>query len=221
MITRFVQELKTTRRITHPNVIRIHDFLNLNGAHAISMEYFPGRDLSKILTSVKMFPVSKALHIGVQICDGLAAAHDLGIIHRDVKPANVLVGADDSVKLVDFGLAAMTQSRNSRLTKSGLMIGTPEYMAPEQITTGNVDPRADIYSLGVLLYEMLSGVQPFTGENTVNILFRHLEADVPPLRQVAPLVSAAVERAVMGAMATSPDERPATIHELRRQLVAA
>jgi serine/threonine protein kinase len=183
------------------------------------MEYFPGRDLARVLKSEGALTPARGINLACQVCDALAAAHEKGVIHRDVKPGNVLVGQDDLVKLVDFGLAAVGQQMGSRLTKSGLLIGTPEYMAPEQISGQAVDGRADLYALGVLMYEMFSGTQPFAGENTVAILFQHLEGEVKPLSQVAPQVTPALERVVMSAMARNPDDRPATAVELRRLLI--
>jgi serine/threonine-protein kinase len=221
VIRRFVQELRLTRRISHPNVIRIHDIVDLGGGHAIGMEYFPGNDLARLLKDEGRLSAARAVPIALQICEGLAAAHDQGIIHRDVKPGNILVDDSDMVKIVDFGLAAAGQQMGSRLTKSGLVIGTPEYIAPEQIKGSAVDARADIYSLGVLLYEMLSGVQPFTGENSVNILFQHLEGDYRPLREHAPEVSESLAKVVGLAMSREPENRPASVNQLRQMLAAA
>ena len=185
MIRRFVQELKLTRRITHGNVIRIHDLLDLEGAHAISMEYFPGRDLGAVLREEGPMSPTRALHVAEQVLEGLAAAHSAGILHRDIKPANLLLGDSDLVKIVDFGLASVSHSTQSRLTQSGILVGTPEYISPEQITGTDIDARCDLYSLGVVLYEAMSGIQPFSGTSAVNILFQHLEADVPSLGSVA------------------------------------
>ncbi len=221
IIRRFVQELKFTRRITHRNVIRIYDLLNLNGAHAISMEYFPGEDLAHILKRDGRLSVERVLKIGMQLCNGLAAAHELGIVHRDIKPSNVLVGEEDVAKIVDFGLASVGQTTKSRLTQSGIMVGTPEYISPEQITGGDVDGRADLYSLGVMMYEMVSGQQAFCGENAVNVLFQHLEAEVPPLRQLAPEIPEAVEWVVRRAMAKEPADRPASALEMLAMIQAA
>jgi eukaryotic-like serine/threonine-protein kinase len=213
-IRRFVRELKLTRRITHKNVIRIHDLLDIGGAKAVSMEYFPGRDLGRILKLESAMPAGRALSIAAQIADGLAAAHTAGVIHRDVKPANVLVGKDDWIKIVDFGLASAQQHIGSRLTKSGLLIGTPEYMAPEQISGNTIDPRTDIYSVGVLLYEMLAGRKAFLGETAVQILFQHLEGTVEPLDKVRPELSPELVALVHQAMARDPAERHQTADEL-------
>jgi serine/threonine-protein kinase len=211
MIRRFVQELRLSRRITHRNVIRIHDLIDLNGAHAISMEYFTGRDLGSLMRRDGPFPMPRLLGIARQILDGLAAAHELGIIHRDIKPANVLLGDGDLVKIVDFGLASVGQSSRSRLTQSGILVGTPEYISPEQITGQDVDGRTDLYSVGVVLWELATGRQAFQGENAVNVLFQHLEPKVPRLKTVLPEVSDAVDELVMSCMARHPVDRPGSV----------
>ncbi len=221
MIRRFVQELKYTRRITHPNVIRIYDLINLGNAHAISMEHFPAQDLGAILNESGMLSLPRTLKIIAQVCEGLQAAHDKGVVHRDIKPANILVGGDDVTKIVDFGLASVGASTGSRLTKSGILVGTPEYISPEQIIGGEVDGRADLYSLGVVMYEMLSGQAPFKGENAVNMLFQHLDDEVPPLRTLVPDIPEPVERAVMCAMAKTPNDRPHSALEMLAMVRAA
>jgi len=210
MIRRFVQELKLTRRISHTNVIRIYDLVDLEGAHAISMEHFAGRDLGAVLREDGPLSAARAMHLAEQTLEGLAAAHAAGILHRDIKPANLLVGDGDTLKIVDFGLASMGHSTHSRLTQSGILVGTPEYISPEQITGGEVDARCDLYSLGVVLYEAMSGQQPFSGANAVNVLFQHLEATVPPLSTVAAGIPAAVNDVVMKAMSRLAGERPAS-----------
>ena len=219
MIRRFVQELKLTRRITHRNVIRIYDLLDLTGAHAISMEYFAGRDLGQVLREDGPLEVQRALGIVSQVLEGLQAAHDLGIVHRDIKPGNLLLGPDDTTKIVDFGLAAVGQTTRSRLTQSGILVGTPEYISPEQITGKEVDGRTDLYSLGCVLYQMLSGKEPFAGESAVNILFKHLEGEVPSLISVAPHVPEAVSELVGQAMSRDASLRPASAVEMLETIV--
>jgi serine/threonine-protein kinase len=221
MIRRFVQELKLTRRISHKNVIRIYDLINLGGAHAISMEYFPGRDLAQILKSDGRLPVERVLRIANQVCEGLEAAHEIGIVHRDIKPGNILIGDKDQTKIVDFGLAAVKHSTLSRLTQSGILVGTPEYISPEQITGADVDGRADLYSLAVVMYEMLTGQQPFSGDHAVNVLFQHLESTAQPLRGFLPDLPESVEKLVLLAMSRSPAQRPPSAAAMLDALRAA
>jgi serine/threonine-protein kinase len=185
------------------------------------MEYFPAQDLGRILKDLGVMPVARVLKIAVQVCEGLHAAHEKGIIHRDIKPPNILVGDDDVTKIVDFGLASVGSSAGSRLTKSGILVGTPEYISPEQITGADVDGRADIYSFGVVMYEMLSGKQPFSGANAVNVLFQHIEGEVEPLSAVNPAVPESVSRLVDGAMAKDPAQRPASALDLLALIRAA
>jgi serine/threonine-protein kinase len=216
-VRRFVRELKLTRKITHRNVIRIHDFLDLGGIHAVSMEYFPGMDLGKIIKTAGRLDPGPAVSVALQICRGLEAAHAVGVIHRDMKPANVLLDSESAVKIVDFGLASGLQV-GSRLTQSGLLIGTPEYMAPEQINGGKVDARSDIYSVGILLYEMLGGKQPYTGDTPVSVLFQHLEGSAPALSTLVDGLIPELEAVVGAAMARDPEARPATAGALHALL---
>ena len=219
-MARFVQELKLARKISHPNIIRIHDLLEMGKARAISMEYFPGRDLGRILDECRTLPPDRAGVIVSQICAGLAAAHDQGIIHRDIKPANILVAEGDRVKVVDFGLAAASREAENRLTRTGHLVGTPHYMAPEVIRGEQIDARSDLYSLAIMMYEMLSGSLPYDGDNPMNVLFRHLDGDAPPLSQVCAMpepVSALVARG----MAVDRAERPQTATEFLEQVRAA
>ncbi|NNF06251.1 MAG: protein kinase [Candidatus Eisenbacteria bacterium] len=219
-VKRFVQELKLTRRITHRNVIRIHDFMDLGGVHAVSMEYFAGMDLAKVIKTGIRLSIGRALTIVSQICDGLGAAHEEQVIHRDIKPANVLVGKDDEVKIVDFGLASATQTTGSRLTASGLLIGTPEYMAPEQISGDTSDGRADIYSVGIILYELISGRQPFSAETPVKVLFQHLEGEATSLTDLVPGLDPRIDALVKKAMEKDPDDRFQNVLELRDTIEA-
>jgi serine/threonine-protein kinase len=212
-LARFVQELKLARKIAHPNVIRIHDLLEIDDARAISMEYFSGLDLGKILDKEKKLDPDRARTVSLQIAQGLAAAHDQGIIHRDVKPANILVDECDRVKIVDFGLAAATREAENRLTRTGHLVGTPHYMAPELIRGDEVDGRADLYSLGVMMYEMLSGSLPYDGDNPMNVLFRHLDGDAIPLTEVTD-VPPDLAALVMRLMSLEREDRFQSAHAL-------
>ena len=216
---RFVLELKVTRKITHRNVIRIYDFLDLGGARAVSMEYFPGRDLGKLLAEESPLDPARSLRVIAQVCEGLAAAHAVGVVHRDIKPPNILVGMDDETRVVDFGLASAGQQSGSRLTKSGLLIGTPEYMAPEQISSEEVDHRCDIYSVGIVMYEMLTGVRPYTAETPVKVLFRHLEGEATPMASLAPHLPDSLIALTMSTMARHREDRPESAAVLHDRLL--
>jgi serine/threonine-protein kinase len=218
MALRFVKELKLTRRISHPNVIRIHDLLDIGRAKAISMEYFASQDLGHLIAKEGRMPFARVLSLTRQLCRGLAAAHAQGVIHRDVKPANVLVGQDDHVKIVDFGLAAAMREAENRLTRTGHLVGTPHYMAPELIRGEEIDGRADLYSLGIIMYEMLSGDPPYDGENPMNILFRHLDGDARPIGEIVPGLPPELEWVVQHAMQLDPSVRPETAEDLLREL---
>jgi serine/threonine-protein kinase len=218
MNLRFVQELKVARRISHPNVIRIHDLLEVGEARAISMEYFPGRDIGRLIEDIGSFEPSRVLKITKQVAAGLAAAHEVGVIHRDMKPANILVGEGDEVKIVDFGLASATYELGPRLTKTGHLVGTPHYMAPEVIRGEEVDGRADLYSVGIVMYEMLAGVPPYDGENAMNILFRHLDGGATPLGTIRTDLPKSLCVFVEGVMARDVENRPADAIAFAREL---
>ncbi len=146
MMQRFVHELRYSRKITHPNVIRIYDFLHIRGNYAISMEYFPSHTLGGEVSDGKPLALRRAVRLGMDVAKGMAVAHQVGIVHRDLKPANVLINDEGIVKIVDFGVAAAQHQGDTQLTKTGYVIGSPKYMAPEQILGKKVDERADIYS---------------------------------------------------------------------------
>ena len=146
MMKRFVHELRYSRKITHQNVIRIYDFLHIQGNYAISMEYFPSHTLGAEIVNEKPVDRRKAVQLGIDMCTGMAVAHQVGIVHRDLKPANMLINDEGLLKIVDFGVAAAQREGDTQLTKTGYVIGSPKYMAPEQILGRKVDERADVYA---------------------------------------------------------------------------
>jgi len=219
VVKRFIQEVRFARKITHENVIRIFDFIAVGESYAISMEYFPSHALTADLTGIPM-PIPRAFTILQGICRGMSVAHRAGIIHRDLKPANVLLNEHDLVKIVDFGVAAAGRSGDPRLTASGLVVGTPSYMAPEQAQGGAVDPRTDIYSLGVIMYEMLTGRPPYSGPDPMSILVQHVQGKATPPRQVNAGLSTALEATILKAMALTPGERHQSMEELGEALGA-
>jgi serine/threonine-protein kinase len=220
VIKRFIQELRYARRITHENVIRIYDFIAVGNSYAISMEYFPSHSLASLLTDAGPMPAARALAILRGVCRGMGVAHRTGIIHRDLKPANVLLNDQDLVKIVDFGVAAAGSRGDMGLTKSGVIVGTPLYMAPEQAQGGTVDPRTDIYSLGVIMYEMLAGRPPYVGQDPLSILLQHIQGNPLPPRQVNPTLSPALEATILKAMALNPAKRHRSMEELGEVLEA-
>jgi len=166
-IERFRQELKTARDIAHKNVCRMYDLNKEEGSYYITMEYVSGEDLKSLIRRVKQLAAGTAISIAKQVCDGLEEAHSLGVVHRDLKPSNIMVDKNGNARIMDFGIARSTTGKD--ITDKGIMIGTPDYMSPEQVEGKDVDQRTDIYSLGVILYEMVTGRTPFEGETALSI----------------------------------------------------
>ena len=166
-IERFRNELKTARDIAHKNVCHMYDLNKEEGSYYITMEYVSGEDLKSLVRRVKRFDIGTAISIAKQICDGLAEAHTLGVVHRDLKPNNIMIDRGGNAKIMDFGIARAVKGKS--ITGSGVMIGTPQYMSPEQVEGKEVDPRSDIYSLGIILYEMLTARVPFEGDTPLTV----------------------------------------------------
>ena len=184
MMKRFVHELRYSRMITHKNVIRIYDFLHLQGAYAISMEYFPSHTLSGEVPDNKPMNFKKAWQFSMDMATGMAVAHQAGVIHRDLKPANILVNEAGLLKIVDFGVAAAASSGDTQLTKTGYVIGSPKYMAPEQILGKKVDQAADIYSIGVIMYEMLTGIPPYSRGDHMSVMYQHVQGKAKTCQEI-------------------------------------
>ncbi|MBM5811474.1 MAG: serine/threonine protein kinase [Gammaproteobacteria bacterium] len=215
MMQRFVHELRYSRKITHPNVIRIYDFLHIRGNYAISMEYFPSHTLGAEVADGKPMALRRALSFGIDIAKGMAVAHAAGIVHRDLKPANVLIDSEGLLKIVDFGVAAAQHQGDTQLTKTGYVIGSPKYMAPEQILGKKVDERADIYSLGIMLYEMLTGTPPYHRGDHMSVMYQHVQGRARPPGELNPALPPALSELVMKTIAVDKDKRFATMDELR------
>jgi HEAT repeat protein/tRNA A-37 threonylcarbamoyl transferase component Bud32 len=221
MLKRFVHELRYSRRITHKNVIRIYDFLYVGGSYAISMEYFPSHTLGAEIANEKPMAPKKAVGYGMDICIGMSVAHQQGIIHRDLKPANILINDTGLLKIVDFGVAAAAKSGDTQLTKTGYVIGSPKYMAPEQILGKKVDERADIYSLGVIMYEMLAGNPPYSRGDHMSVMYQHVQGKAQPLNEANPKVPREIADVVTKTMQVDKLKRYASMEELRIALEAA
>ena len=217
MMKRFVHELRYSRKITHRNVIRIYDFLFIRGNYAISMEYFPSHTLGTEISG-RPLALDKTVRFAMDIATGMAVAHQSGIIHRDLKPANVLIDDSGLVKVVDFGVAAAQHQGDTQLTKTGYVIGSPKYMAPEQILGKKVDERADIYSLGVILYEMLTGEPPYHRGDHMAVMYQHVQGKARAPIELNPQVPPGLSEITMKAMAVDKTRRFQTMDELRAAL---
>jgi serine/threonine-protein kinase len=212
---RFVHELRYSRKITHRNVIRIYDFLHIRGNYAISMEYFPSHTLGGEIVDARPMDVRRAVQFGADIASGMSVAHHVGIVHRDLKPANVLVNDESLLKIVDFGVAAAHREHDTQLTKTGYVIGSPKYMAPEQILGKKVDERADIYSLGVILYEMLTGTPPYHRGDHMSVMYQHVQGKAKVPVEQNPALPRELSDVVVRAMAVDKAKRFASMDELR------
>jgi serine/threonine-protein kinase len=206
-IARMVHEVRYARKITHENVIRIHDFISVGATYAMSMEYFASVPLTRKIRRGRGLARQEGYSVVRDILRGMSVAHAAGIVHRDLKPANILINADGVLKIVDFGLAAAMSHSNSRVTKTGHMVGTPSYMAPEQVRGLTIDQRTDLYALGVIMYEMFTGVPPYSADNPMAVLYQHLEGGKVPPRTRNAEISPALEAIILKAMAVNPDER--------------
>jgi eukaryotic-like serine/threonine-protein kinase len=214
MMQRFVHELRYSRKITHPNVIRIYDFLHIRGNYAISMEYFPSHTLGGEVTDGKPLALRRAVRLGMDVAKGMSVAHQVGIVHRDLKPANVLINDEGVLKVVDFGVAAAQHQGDTQLTKTGYVIGSPKYMAPEQILGKKVDERADIYSLGVILYEMMTGTPPYHRGDHMSVMYQHVQGRARPPIELNPALPQGISDLIMKSMSVDKEKRFASMDEV-------
>ncbi len=215
-IERFRNELKFARRIAHRNVCRMHDMGEEGFFRYITMEYVSGEDLKRFIRRAGTLSSGKAIHIAKQVAEGLAEAHRLGVVHRDLKPQNIMIDQDGNARIMDFGIARFSDAEG--MTGSGVMIGTPEYMSPEQAELKEVDARADIYSLGVVLYEMTSGRVPFEGETPLSLAMKHKTEKARDVRELNPLIPPGLAAVIAKCMAKSRDDRFQTAEELIAEL---
>ncbi|HET7757878.1 MAG TPA: protein kinase, partial [Steroidobacteraceae bacterium] len=218
VMKRFVHELRYSRKITHPNVIRIYDFLYIQGNYAISMEYFPSHTLGSEVVNEKPMDIKRAVQFGIDICTGMTVAHQVGIVHRDLKPANLLINQEGLLKIVDFGVAAAQREGDTQLTKTGYVIGSPKYMAPEQILGKKVDERADIYALGVILYEIMTGVPPYSRGDHMSVMYQHVQGKARTAKDINPSLPPGLSDLIMKAMAVDKAKRFQSMEELRGAL---
>jgi predicted Ser/Thr protein kinase len=218
-VERFRREARAVAALSHPNIVTVIDRGEHEGRQFIVFEYVAGENLKRLIERRGPAPVATVLELGMQIARGLSFAHQQGLVHRDVKPQNVLLNGDGQAKVTDFGIARSMDVQHG-MTQTGTVLGTSDYIAPEQAQGQRVDEHTDVYSLGVVLYELLTGEVPFPAENFVAVAMRHINEPPPPIRDKRPDVSPRLEAAVQRAMAKDPDDRFATMADLCAELEA-
>ncbi|WP_033439366.1 serine/threonine-protein kinase [Saccharothrix sp. NRRL B-16314] len=216
---RFLREARLTARVEHPGVPAVFDAgAEVNELYLV-MQLVPGIDLGDFLVQHQPVPVDWAVAVAAQVASVLAAAHTVSLVHRDLKPGNVMIKPDGTVTVLDFGVATLLETDLTRLTTTGEAIGSPAYMSPEQVLGGVPSPRSDLYSLGCILHELLAGIRPFTAEGTYPAMRQHVEDPPPPLRAHRDDTPAEIEELVLRLLAKAPDDRPADAHEVYERLL--
>jgi predicted Ser/Thr protein kinase len=218
-VERFRREARAVAALSHPNIVTVIDRGEHEGHQFIVFEYIDGENLKALIQRRGPAPVSTALELAMQIARGLSFAHQQGLVHRDVKPQNILLNGDGQAKVTDFGIARSLDVQHG-MTQTGTVLGTSDYIAPEQAQGQRVDEHTDVYSLGVVLYEMLTNEVPFPGENFVAVAMRHINEEPPSIRDKRPDVSPRLEAAVQRAMAKRPEDRFHTMADFSRELEA-
>src|SRR5712691_4969485 len=218
-LERFKQEIRLARRIAHRNVVRTYDLGEQNGMYYLTMEYVEGTSLKQLIVTRGKLPVAVTLTVGKQLCRALEVAHAEGVIHRDIKPQNIVVEPSGFLKVMDFGIARLANPPQGKgLTEAGTSIGTPDYMSPEQLSGAELDPRSDLYAAGVVLFECLTGRVPFEAETTWALVAKHLEEEPPDPRKFNGDVPPELGAVIVKAMAKAPADRYATAAELHDAL---
>ncbi len=208
-VARFTREARAAARLSNRHIVKVFDQGQDGGVIFLAMEYVPSRTLRDVLNERKRLPVDEALAVIDPVLQALAAAHAESVVHRDVKPENVLIGDDGHVYVTDFGLARATNTSSTQHITSGLLLGTVAYLSPEQVKPGVSDERSDVYSAGIVLFEMLTGAPPFTGDEAISVAYRHVNEDVPTPSEFSPGVSNLLDDVVLAATQRDPNQRPA------------
>ncbi len=216
LLSRFQTEARAAGLLTHPNIVVVYDAGEEDGLYYITMELVPGKSMQAVLDSGEAFPVSRTLRILEQTCSALQFAHERNIVHRDIKPANLMLTADDTVKVTDFGTAKILQFGTVQQTTH--VMGTPSYMSPEQVKGRPIDGRTDIFSLGVVLYEMLTGEKPFPGQSITTVIYKIVNEEPIPPRQLNPSIHPGLNGIVMRALTKDPDARYQSCREMLEDL---
>ena len=219
LLDRFKQEIRLARRITHPNILRTHDLGETLGLRYLSMEFVKGLTLKQLVEAGDILPTPVGLRIAKQICAGLAAAHEVGVIHRDIKPQNIIIEATGGLKIMDFGIARLKEERG--MTAEGTVVGTPDYMSPEQARGQQLDFRSDIYSTGVVLYEVFTGTIPFEGETPLAVVLKHIQEAPPSPQTRNPRIDPRISQIILKCMQKDPKDRYQTVNDLYEALTRA
>ena len=213
---RFQQEAKAAARLAHPNLITVYDVGREGDVAFLAMELLEGRDLRSMIAERSRLPAAETIGIAAQVADGLAYAHERGVVHRDIKPGNIMILASGLTKIMDFGIARMRSS--DIRTRTGILLGSPKYMSPEQVLGRGADGRSDIFSLGVVLYEMLAGTPPFSGDTVSSLMYQIATATPPAPSRANADVPQMLDLVVAKALAKKPEERYQTAAELAAEL---
>ncbi len=216
-LERFRNEVKLARKIIHKNVGRIYHLSDEEGKHFIIMEYVQGQDLRSLIRQAGQLTTPKALSIAKQVCEGLVEAHKLGVVHRDLKPSNVMIDKDGNARIMDFGIAHTIKTE--RITDPGMIVGTPEYMSPEQVEAIEIDQRSDIYSFGIILYEMLTGKVPFEGKTPISVAVKHLTTSPPQPIEINRGIPEEINRLIMKCMEKDKTKRFHNSKELLSEII--
>src|SRR6195256_1674329 len=216
LLARFQTEARAAGLLTHPNIVVVFDAGEEDGLYYITMELVEGKSLQAMLDAGQAFPLPRTLRIMEQTCSALQFAHERNVVHRDIKPANLMLTGDDTVKITDFGTAKILQFGTVQQTAH--VMGTPSYMSPEQVKGRAVDGRSDIFSLGVMLYEMVTGDKPFPGQNITTVIYKIVNEDPVPPRQIDPSIHPGISAVVMKALVKEPDQRYQNCREMLEDL---
>ena len=217
-LKRFRRETEALTRLDHPNIVRIHHVGEDRGVHYYAMDFVEGRSLAALLSAGERFSIERTLDLAIHVAGALGHAHRAGIVHRDIKPGNILIGSDGKPKLTDFGIARFTYA--TRMTRTGDIVGTPEYMSPEQAKGAAVEPPSDVYSLGIVIYELLTGRVPFEGATALEIIKKHQYEEPENIRELNRTIHDGLARIVMRMLAKDPKDRHKTGEQVATALSA-